>query len=280
MFRNKKFWFLAIIILAILSLLLGIIKYKSIIKIWPFTSKAAAPVINPNPLPAATDTQSYFAPIFTFHHIAKAPAGSSQADISLYIEPIELENLLKDLAKNNYQTVFASTMGSYLAKDQKAPKNLVAITFDDGYENFYTNAFPLLKKYQAKASLYIMTSVKGKNFLTPDQIKEIDQSGLVEVGSHTVFHIDLAKASEADAQKELINSKKFLDNLLGKPTLTIAYPFGAYNDQVEKLVREAGYTYGFSYNHNPLKDTNDVFAIDRTGFWPGMNAIKFMEKTH
>ena len=218
----------------------------------------------------------YFAPILTFHYIATT-SETDPAGIGLHVGPAEFEKILKELQKNKYQTVFASTMAAELARGQLPPKNWVALTFDDGYEDFYTNALPLLKKYHDQASLFIITAASGANYLTGEQIKEIDQSGLVEIGSHTVNHLMLSKLSPQIAGRELISSKIYLEKLLGKPVDIIGYPYGDYSAKVEELAKASGYKYGFTYNHRPLQDSADMFAIDRASVWPEMNVINFLE---
>lgn len=219
----------------------------------------------------------YFVPILVFHHIDTAPARMDSAGKSLFVEPAQLEKILVDLQKNNYQPVFVSEIATYLANDEKPPSNIVALTFDDGYENFYTNAWPLLQKYKIKSSIFIMTGAKGKKFLTPQQIIDLDKSNLVEIGSHTVYHPHLDKLSQKDQYDELKNSKDTLEKLLGKEIDGICYPFGVYNPQIEDLAKVIGYKFGLAFNHLPLEDTTDVFSIDRVGVWPKMNVISYLQ---
>jgi peptidoglycan/xylan/chitin deacetylase (PgdA/CDA1 family) len=219
----------------------------------------------------------YFAPILTFHHVAFVPANIDKVGRGLYVNPVYFEQVLIELKKNNYQTVFASEIESYLAKGQRPPRNWVALTFDDGYEDFYTNVLPLLKKYNTKASLYIITSRFSGDYLTRDQVKEIDQTNLVEIGSHTVSHPQLAWLSPVKQQRELKESKADLERLLKKNILSICYPSGSYNQETEMLAKQVGYQYGFTYNHRPWRDTKDAFSIDRVSIWQGMDVIKFLD---
>jgi peptidoglycan/xylan/chitin deacetylase (PgdA/CDA1 family) len=86
---------------------------------------------------------------------------------------------------------------------------------------------------------------------------------LVEIGSHTVFHRQLPGLTKDQQSKELQDSKLLLEDLLEKKIELICYPSGAYNKQVEELAKQLGYKYGLTYNQRPLRDTADVFAIDR-----------------
>jgi peptidoglycan/xylan/chitin deacetylase (PgdA/CDA1 family) len=219
----------------------------------------------------------YFAPILTFHHVAPLPPGADRIEKNLHVLPEEFEQMLVDLQKSNYQLVFTSDIISYLARGERPPQKMVALTFDDGYEDFYTEVFPLLKKYNIKASLYVITADSGGVYLTHDQLKELDASGLVEIGSHTVDHPNLASLPPAKQLEELRKSKETLDVLLNKDIKIICYPYGSYTKQTEALARQAGYQYGLTYNHRPLRDSGDLLAIDRVGVWSGMKVVKFLD---
>ncbi len=223
------------------------------------------------------NASGYFAPILTFHYISFPPENIDKVGRSLHVDPVYFEHVLLELQKNNYQTIFASQMAIYLQTGKKPPAKNVTLSFDDGYEDFYTNALPLLKKYQMRADLFVITNRNGGNYLTRDQIKKIDQSGLVEIGSHTVSHPSLPSLTKEEQLQELGGSKSLLEELLGKKINLICYPYGAYNQQVEILAKQVGYQYGFTYNHKPLHDTKDLFSIDRVSVWQGMDVIKFLD---
>lgn len=223
-------------------------------------------------------TGYYQPPIFSFHHISSAPSGVSKNIASLYIEPDKFEQILINLKENNYKTVFVSEIVDLLGKNEKSPSDWVAITFDDGNIDFYDNVFPLLKKHNIKTSLYIMTGARGKNYMSPEQIKEVSESELVEIGSHTVYHPNLTNISSEKVKQEVVESKKYLEELLGKDIYGFCYPFGDYNELAKNAVREAGYKYALSYNHRPKDDITDLFEINRTGVWAGMNIMKFLQE--
>jgi peptidoglycan/xylan/chitin deacetylase (PgdA/CDA1 family) len=218
-----------------------------------------------------------FLPILAFHNIEAAPKGISKNDASFYIETGKFEEMLKNLKANDYQTVFVGEAEDILSQGKNIPLNWVALTFDDGKENFYDNALPLLKKYQIKSSLYIITVASSSNYLTKERVKEIDATGLVEIGSHTYSHQKMTTLKPEDQVKELTKSKKTLEDLLGKTIKVICYPYGDYNADVERLAKEAGYLYGLGFNNHPLGSNADLFAIDRAGVWPGFNVIRYLE---
>ena len=117
------------------------------------------------------------------------------------------------------------------------------ISFDDDWEGQYTYALPLLKKYGFTATFYIWVVVVGmKHHMTWDEVKELDAAGM-QIGCHTLTHPFLQRVRSDDAlRREIVVSKKRIEEHIGKPVTTFAYPFGQYNERVVSFVREAGFT--------------------------------------
>jgi len=125
---------------------------------------------------------------------------------------------------------------------KELPVKPIILTFDDGYRDFYTDAYPILLKYRAKATVYVISGFIGfKNYMTKEQIREIAQNRLVEIGSHTVHHVSLKFAPIEEVQKELIESKNELSVLTGLPVISFAYPNGSYDDKAVNAVKEVGF---------------------------------------
>lgn len=123
---------------------------------------------------------------------------------------------------------------------------MVSITFDDSWSSQYNKALPIINTAGMKVTFYITTEpVKNgwSDFMKPWQVKELAKQGH-EVADHTVTHADLTTLSSADIDKEIKNSKKYIEGLIGKPVTTIAYPYGAENKLVEARVAAAGYIGG------------------------------------
>ena len=240
-------------------------------------------------LPASTDGstrltmtvsagEKVFIPILNFHHIDKAPANLSKFDQGFYIEPDKFATILNDLINNDYRPVFMSEIVGDLEAKKLSKEKIMAITFDDGNEDFYTKAWPILQKLKIKSNVYVMTGVRGANWLTPEQMIELDKSGLVEIGSHTVWHPYLKKVSKERQWQELIDSKKFLDKLLNKSINVICYPFGMYNQQIEDLAKQAGYEAGLTFDQDAWQPADNLLELKRISVYPGLDVIKFLEK--
>ncbi len=144
---------------------------------------------------------------------------------SLFVSPAELEKQLQYLSENGYTPIFFEDLAQ--ADQFRHP---VLLTFDDGYENNYTDLFPLIQKYNVKVTIFMITgSIGEKNYLTEEQIKEMAASGLVSFQSHTVTHPYLSSLNDESLEYELLQSKKDLAKITGKESFVLCYPTGKYS---------------------------------------------------
>lgn len=140
------------------------------------------------------------------------------------------------LARQGYRFCTVSELFTDNVTDKK-----IAITFDDGFANNYYQAFPILKKYQAKATIYLAPEIAEIDKLSPVQIAEMQQSGLIEFGAHSLHHVNLSQLADSQAQAEIAGSKQQVQQLTAQPCTTFAYPFGRFNEQTVALVQTAGF---------------------------------------
>jgi len=164
------------------------------------------------------------------------------------------------------------------AKREKNGKKVI-LTFDDGYEDFYRNAFPILKQYDFTAGVFIITGYIGgksdwdynwgrykRRHLNWSQIIEISEAGF-EIGSHTVNHPDLTKIPAWYITHELKVSKQTLEDKLNRRVDFLSYPFGRYNRQVQDEAERSGYKGAFALSQNLKKNKFDTFSIPRKGVY-------------
>lgn len=158
------------------------------------------------------------------------------------VSPINFEKQLQYIRDNNYQTIFfedLENLGKYTRP--------ILLTFDDGFIDFYNEAFPLLKKYNQKATLFIIVGyISCENYCTVEQLKEMEESGLVDVQVHTQSHQNLTTIVGEKLEAEVVESKKILSKYLNNKQInSICYPYGAYNKKVSNLVSK-NYTYAIT----------------------------------
>ncbi|MBO0686708.1 MAG: polysaccharide deacetylase family protein, partial [Candidatus Dormibacteraeota bacterium] len=162
-----------------------------------------------------------------------------------------------------YHPIDIRDLRAYFAGQVDLPAEPVVLSFDDGYSDFYTAAWPVLSRYHFKAVSYVVPGFLGSmNYMTPDQLKVLDGAG-IEIGSHTVHHFDLTKVDPNTLNVELQASRGYLENLLGHPVLDFCYPSGRYNAPVQAAVAAAGYESAVSEGTGTVHSSADRLAWTR-----------------
>ena len=182
-------------------------------------------------------------PILIYHSI-RPYRPTDTAGVRKYVAtPQTLESELAFLKQNGYTSVSVGDLDRHVTAGAPLPPRPVIITFDDDWETQYTYALPLLKKYGFTATFYVWVVVVGmKNHMTWDQVRELDAAGM-EIGCHTMTHPYLTRIKDDTAlRREILGAKQRIEQHIGKPVTSFAYPFGQYNEHVVEMVKEAGFT--------------------------------------
>jgi peptidoglycan/xylan/chitin deacetylase (PgdA/CDA1 family) len=214
----------------------------------PTATLAPTPTATPTPPPIATPTptpspQGPAVPILMYHYIRPDPGPGDPVGQDLSVTPQDFAAQMDWLAANGFTPVTLAELADARSGASELPANPVVLTFDDGYRDFYTNAWPVLQAHHFKAVTFIITGVVGdEQYMTWDMLAELDRSGLIEVASHTVTHRDLPQISDDDAAHELADSKAALEQFLGHPVRSFSYPSGHYTDRDVANARADGYT--------------------------------------
>ena len=159
----------------------------------------------------------------------------------LFVREGDFEAQLLEIKRLGFETYFADE------PERADGKPGVVITFDDGYIDNYTTVFPLLQKYNMKATIFLITDMIGtEGHLTKAQIKEMSESGLVHFGSHTVSHTKLDTLTEYEIQQEFLHSKEYIEALIEKPVTALAYPNGVYTEKAQTIAMAVGYRYAYT----------------------------------
>ncbi|MDO8576852.1 MAG: polysaccharide deacetylase family protein [Candidatus Daviesbacteria bacterium] len=220
-------------------------------------------------VPISVKAANLQVPILTYHYVANNPNPKDKARDSLSVPPDKFEAQMDYLAKNGYTPITLDTLyGIFNGKTSVAGKPIV-LTFDDGYIDFYTIAFPILRRFNFHAVSFIPTGlVGGGYYMNWNQIKEIASSGLVTFEGHTVNHVNLPSLSYAAVLKELTDSKNILQANTGYPVNFVAYPNGSTNGSVQAAARQAGYVGGVGTWYGQAWGTSlNMPRIKVSGFW-------------
>lgn len=186
-------------------------------------------------------------PVLMYHNIAESyPAATDGANIT----PKRFEEHMNGILERGYTPIFVSDYYNCVERGTKLPDNPIIVTFDDGYLSNYEIAFPILKKLNIPATIFIVTSTVGAKVkdgtvsyphFTWEQAKEMQQSGIIDIHSHSHTHRDMTSLSQAQLQEELRLSRYLIEKNLGKNCYVFSYPFGKYNETTSRLARLAGY---------------------------------------
>ena len=176
-----------------------------------------------------------YLPILTYHHIGE---GTNP----LFVKTETFDSQMDYLKKKGYTAVTLKDVVSNLQSGQVLPNKPVVLTFDDGYRDFYENAFPILSKYSLSATLFVITQhVGGGEYVTWDQLKVMVSSGLVTIGDHTLSHVSLPSVEEPEVRNQILSAKSIIESNLGVTVNTFAYPYGGVSEEAEKVLAEGGF---------------------------------------
>ncbi len=219
-------------------------------------------------------------PVFMYHYVEYVKDQRDTIRKSLNITPATLENQIQTLKDAGFTFITVADLGSILDGGGDLPPNPVILTFDDGHRDFYTDVFPLLKKYNVKATAYIVPGfLGGSDFMEPDQVAEIADSGLVEIAAHTINHAYLKGKDLKTVEKEVSVSKIMLQDEFHVPVVSFAYPYGAFDQQAINAVKAAGYKTAVSTIFGIEVNQGNRFFIERIrpGGRVGAELINFIK---
>ena len=186
---------------------------------------------------------------------------------------------MKYLKDNGYYTLTLRNLYGYLMNNTPIPKKSVVLTFDDGYDNNFTAMLPILKKYNFKATIFVITSLTDvhDNMLKSKQLLTMEKHG-VDIESHTVHHDNLKMLDKDKQLKTLIQSKNCLEKMLNKQIKFFAYPNGEYNKSSIEALKETGYKMAFTTESGWASKKDGIFSLHRVWVGPFDSAEVFESK--
>jgi peptidoglycan/xylan/chitin deacetylase (PgdA/CDA1 family) len=183
-------------------------------------------------------------PILMYHHLAHLSANASALWRSLTVTPEMFEAQVRYLAEHGYHTIYFADLIAYWDEGTPLPEQPIILTFDDGWLEGYTVAYPILRKYCMVGTFFPpvnwVDNDNGKRVLSWPMIEEMSRGGM-EFGSHTLNHHLLARQTAPQILEQLVGSKAALEKHTIRPVVALAYPGGSYNALVLETVPKAGY---------------------------------------
>lgn len=188
-------------------------------------------------------------PILMYHSI-------DYGDSSLYVSKQSFQNHIDYFVNNNYNFINFENL-----KDNNIPSNPILLTFDDGYESLYENAFPILLNNNVKATIFVISDkINTTGYLNTSQITEMNN--LISFQSHSTSHSDLTSLDEDSLENELKNSKEQIQSLVSNNVIAVSYPSGKFNSLVANISSKY-YDYGITTKNGIYNLTQDKLRIPR-----------------
>jgi peptidoglycan/xylan/chitin deacetylase (PgdA/CDA1 family) len=227
-------------------------------------------------------------PILMCHSISDA---ATPRFASCALPPAQFREQMAYLHREGYTPITVSELATCLDARSSAtlPARPVVLTFDDAYEDFYTDAFPVLREYGFAATLYVVTAfVNGRArwlhyerethrpMISWGQLREIADQG-IECGSHTRVHPQVDTLPRQEAWDEIRTSKDDLEQQLGRPVTTFAYPYGHFDAATRAMVAEAGYSAACAVKIAMSSPSDDRFALARVMPMPDMDITGYAQ---
>lgn len=201
-------------------------------------------------------------PVIYYHDIVDPGMGYllMRTDVDNFYEQ------MKFLASNDYQTILFSELSADMKKNPKDKR--ILITFDDGFASNYYKAFPIIKELKIKINIFLTYNfINSDNYLSSDQIQEMQESGLVEFGYHTNTHCDCRLITDNDMfEKEIVEGLKSTEIIVKKKITEFCYPYGYYNKDIIQMISKHNlFKHQFLSNYIKPLPIGDCVVCGRIG---------------
>lgn len=212
----------------------------------------------------ATPPSNKAIPILVYHHVRSTKGmDKSTWTWKMSVAPDIFEKQMKYLQDSGYTAIDLTTYARIMKGETDGPAKPVVITFDDNQPSQYDVALPILEKYGHMAVFYMVSNRIGtKGFLSAEQILDMQKRGM-DIESHTISHRVLTALPAAEVERDLKESKRVLEELLGRPVLHLAYPGTAHNQTVRDRAKAAGYVTATIMDPRTATEKDDFFKLPR-----------------
>lgn len=220
--------------------------------------------------------RSISVPILMYHYIGNNPNPADKLRDNLSVAPDIFEKQMTHLASHGYTPITLDTLYAGLKKTAGLPNKPIILTFDDGYIDFYINAFPILQRFNFHAVSFIPTGLMDQGYyLHWDQIKQMDATGLISFQAHSVNHYNLPSLNQQQLIYQVTQSKKILESQLGKPVNFMAYPYGTSDERVWAATKAAGYLGSAGTWYGTVETEGTIYDMPRVKIAGGLSLARF-----
>jgi len=218
-----------------------------------------------------------YVPILMYHYIQELPKSYDQLTFNLTVTPENFTRQLQYLWAHGYHPVTFDDLRAYFQGQTPLPSKPVVITFDDGYRDLYTTAYPILLKFGFRAVAYIVSGFVGRlRYVTQAMLVEMSQNG-IEIADHTVDHYNLAHMLVPEITFEIVASRNWLEQIIGQPILDFAYPSGKFNLTDMQVLHDQGYSTATTEQEGTSRDWAGRYSWPRTRVGGGETLAQFIK---
>lgn len=232
--------------------------------------------------------KKYDVPVVMYHRVINNP--ENEGVYGTYIYEDMFKKHLQYLKDKNYTVITFKDLDKIGWRNRfEKDRKYIILTFDDGYKDNYDLAFPILKEFNFKATIFLMGSLtynewdvkaggeRKFSLMSVEMIKEMQDYG-IEFGAHTFNHPKLNTLSNEEIEHQIVDVKKPLEEKIGKEIITFAYPYGILNDYAKEMAKKAGYTFALATDSGSVCLSDDLYQIRRIAIFPNTNLFSFKRK--
>ncbi len=226
--------------------------------------------------------------ILMYHQVGDFPP--MDAHRSTYCHHRRFASQMAYLHRFGYRVLSMDEVVDALRGGRPIPSRAVALTFDDGYENFYEYAYPVLERYGFPAMVYLISGLVGRDsewfatdgratppLMGPERVRQLRRAG-IDFGSHGVSHVRLAQVDREQMRDEVVRSRQMLEGLLGEEIRHFCYPYGSHDAEVVEAARAAGYASAVTCVRAAAVPGMDLLALPRKAISYGDNLLGYFWK--
>ncbi len=210
----------------------------------------ASPTLTPRPLTFEELNALYGPcvrlPVIFYHHVQDMDAAKEKGQQNLTVSTSTFTGQMQYLKDKGYVTLGTNSITDFFDRGVAVPKRSIILSFDDGYEDFYLNALPILRQFGFRALVALSTGLVGNpGYLSWDQVSQIAGAG-IEIVSHGWSHANLGGADVSLVQREIVTADGQLGERGYNANKVFVYPYGGYNSYTTNFLQSKGYTLSFT----------------------------------